>query len=188
MSSDTIYEAGLRDVHRRGVVHNGPSLSLETDNVPPKLRASHVTFRYGGSIALRDVSMPFFAGTVTALMGPSGCGKSTLLRVLNRLHDLYPNQHVEGEVFLDGQNILAPGIDVDLLRTRIGMVFQKPAPSPMSIYENVAFGIRTHWALSRKDLDIHLERALRRAALWDEVKDILSASALSLSGGQQQRL
>ena len=166
---------------------NDPNLRPETD-VTPKLRVSSVTFHYGDTAALRDVSVPFFEGHVTALIGPSGCGKSTLLRVFNRMHDLYPNQHVKGQVFLDGENILGPGINVDLLRMRIGMVFQIPAPFPMSIYDNVAFGLRTNWTLARKDLDIYVERALRHAALWDEVKDILSTSALSLSGGQQQRL
>ena len=121
-------------------------------------------------------------------MGPSGCGKSTLLRIFNRMYDLYPDQHIKGEVSLDGQNILARGIDVNLLRSRIGMVYQKPTPFPMSIYENVAFGIRLHEEFVSRRMDEHVERALRQAALWDEVKDILPQSGLSLSGGQQQRL
>ena len=121
-------------------------------------------------------------------MGPSGCGKSTLLRVLNRMYDLYPNQRAEGQVLFDGQDILSPSQDLNLLRARIGMVFQKPTPFPMSIYENIAFGIRLYEKLPRAELDARVEHALRRAALWDEVKDKLGASGLSLSGGQQQRL
>jgi len=123
-----------------------------------------------------------------AFIGPSGCGKSTLLRILNRIYDLYPNQRAEGEVLLDGRNILEPGQDLNLLRARIGMVFQKPTPFPMSIYENIAFGVRLYEKLSRADLDQRVESALRRAAIWDEVKDKLQANGLSLSGGQQQRL
>ncbi len=125
---------------------------------------------------------------MTALIGPSGCGKSTLLRVLNRMYDLYPGQRAEGEVMLDGENILKPGQDLNLLRARVGMVFQKPTPFPMTIYENIAFGVRLYEKLPRADLDARVESALRGAALWDEVKDKLNASGLSLSGGQQQRL
>jgi phosphate transport system ATP-binding protein len=125
---------------------------------------------------------------VTAFIGPSGCGKSTLLRALNRIYELYPNQRAEGEVWLDDVNILAPGQDLNLLRARIGMVFQKPTPFPMSIYENIAFGVRLYERLPRDQLDQRVESALRRAALWDEVKDKLQHSGLSLSGGQQQRL
>jgi phosphate transport system ATP-binding protein len=121
-------------------------------------------------------------------MGPSGCGKSTLLRVFNRMHELYPDQHVEGEVLFNGRNVLTSAVDVNLLRASIGMVFQQPVPFPMSIYDNVAFGIRLYERLHRKQLDGRVELALRRAGLWDEVKDTLSTSGLSLSGGQQQRL
>lgn len=153
-----------------------------------ELTASHITFRYGGLVALTDVSLPLYAKTVTAFIGPSGCGKSTLLRVFNRMHDLYRDQHVEGEVFVDGRNILASGVDVDRLRSSIGMVFQQPMPFAMSIFDNVAFGPRIAARLRRRDLEAQVETALRRAALWDEVKDMLSASGLSLSGGQQQRL
>ena len=138
-----------------------------------KLFVSHVTFRYGSSIALKNVSMPFYERKVTALMGPSGCGKSTLLRVCNRLHDMYPDQHIDGEIFLDGKNILAPGVDVNKLRLRIGMVFQKPTPFPMSIYNNVAFGPRIYGKPPAAELNVQVEIALRRAALWDEVKVIL---------------
>jgi len=125
---------------------------------------------------------------VTAFIGPSGCGKSTLLRVLNRMYDLYPKQRAEGEVILDGENILDPRVDVNLLRSRVGMVFQKPTPFPMSIYENIAFGVRLYERLSKAALDERVEEALRGAALWEEVKDKLHKSGLGLSGGQQQRL
>jgi len=147
-----------------------------------------LNFYYGKSQALKGISLPLYDGKVTAFIGPSGCGKSTLLRVLNRMYDLYPNQRAEGEVVFDGANILSPQQDVNLLRARIGMVFQKPTPFPMSIYENIAFGIRLYEKLPKSELDDRVETALRRAALWDEVKDKLSANGLSLSGGQQQRL
>ena len=132
--------------------------------------------------------MPFYDRQVTAIIGPSGCGKSTLLRVLNRIYDLYPSQRAEGEVLLDGVNVLAPAQDVIALRAQIGMVFQKPMPFPLSIHENVAFGLRLHRRMPRSEIDDRVEAALRRAALWNEVRDKLSASGLSLSGGQQQRL
>jgi phosphate transport system ATP-binding protein len=125
---------------------------------------------------------------VTAFIGPSGCGKSTLLRVLNRIYDLYPHQRAEGEVMLEREDILSPKQDVNSLRARIGMVFQKPTPFPMSIYDNIAFGVRLYERLSRSELDARVESALRRGALWEEVKDKLAANGLSLSGGQQQRL
>ena len=125
---------------------------------------------------------------MTAFIGPSGCGKSTLLRVLNRMYDLYPGQRAEGEVMLDGDNILSPDLDLNLLRSRVGMVFQKPTPFPMTIYDNIAFGIRLYEKLPKSEMDARVEQALSRAALWNEVKDKLNASGLSLSGGQQQRL
>ena len=125
---------------------------------------------------------------VTGIIGPSGCGKSTLLRVLNRMYDLYPNQRASGRVIMDGENIIGPDVDVSLLRRRIGMVFQKPTPFPMSIYDNVAFGVRLHERLSRAEMDERVEWALSSAALWEEVRDILRSPATSLSGGQQQRL
>ena len=165
---------------------NGPAIAETVRK--PKLEARHITFRYGNKVALKDVSVPLYANCTTAFMGPSGCGKSTLLRVFNRMHDLYPDQHVEGEVLLDGENLLRPTMDVNLVRARIGMVFQKPMPFPMSIYDNVAYGLRLFTRLPRKVLDMHVEQALRKAALWDEAKDILSRSGLALSGGQQQRL
>lgn len=138
--------------------------------------------------ALKNINLPIYDRCVTAFIGPSGCGKSTLLRVLNRIYDLYPGQRAEGEVLLDGQNILAPKMDLNLLRARVGMVFQKPTPFPMSIYDNVAFGIKLYERLPRSEMDGRVEDALTRAALWGEVKDKLGASGLSLSGGQQQRL
>src|SRR6185312_6363393 len=123
-----------------------------------------------------------------AFIGPSGCGKSTLLRVLNRMYSLYPGQRAEGEVLLDGENLLDPRLDLNLLRSRVGMVFQKPTPFPMSIYDNIAFGIKLYERISKSEMDDRVHRALERAALWNEVKDKLNASGLSLSGGQQQRL
>jgi phosphate transport system ATP-binding protein len=153
-----------------------------------KISIRNLCFFYGENQALRDVTVPLYARHVTAFIGPSGCGKSTLLRVLNRIYDLYPNQRAEGEVLLDGEDIISRDLDVNLLRAHIGMVFQKPTPFPMSIYENIAFGIRLYERLPRAEVERRTESALRRAALWDEVKDKLSASGLSLSGGQQQRL
>jgi phosphate transport system ATP-binding protein len=153
-----------------------------------KVLVRDLNFYYGDHRALKAVNVPLYDRKVVAFIGPSGCGKSTLLRILNRIYDLYPNQRAEGEVLFDGENILAPGRDLNLLRARIGMVFQKPTPFPMSIYENIAFGIRLYERISRADLDQRVESALRRAAIWEEVKDKLHASGLSLSGGQQQRL
>ena len=160
----------------------------ETCEPTVKLSASHVSFRYGKMLALKDISVPLYANRVTAFMGPSGCGKSTLLRVFNRMYDLYPSQYVEGKVLLDGKDILGPNFDVNILRARIGMVYQRPTPFPMSIYDNVAFGIRLYERLSRSQMDEHVESALRKAALWGEVRDVLLSDGLSLSSGQQQRL
>ena len=156
----------------------------ETDKVVVR----NLSFYYGQTRALKDVSFNLYSGQVTAFIGPSGCGKSTLLRVLNRMYDLYPGQRAEGEVMLDGENILSPDVDLNLLRSRVGMVFQKPTPFPMTIYDNIAFGIRLYEKLPKSEMDARVESALNRAALWNEVKDKLNASGLSLSGGQQQRL
>jgi phosphate transport system ATP-binding protein len=153
-----------------------------------KVTISNLDFFYGETRALKSISLPLYENKVTAFIGPSGCGKSTLLRVLNRMYDLYPNQRATGDVMFDGTNILSSKQDLNLLRARIGMVFQKPTPFPMSIYENVAFGIRLYERLPKSEIDGRVETALRRAALWDEVKDKLSANGQSLSGGQQQRL
>ena len=153
-----------------------------------KVVVRNLNFYYGQAHALKDVSLNLYKGQVTAFIGPSGCGKSTLLRVLNRMYDLYPGQRAEGEVMLDGENILSPDLDLNLLRSRVGMVFQKPTPFPMTIYDNIAFGIRLYEKLPKSEMDARVEQALSRAALWNEVKDKLNASGLSLSGGQQQRL
>jgi phosphate transport system ATP-binding protein len=153
-----------------------------------KVVVRSLNFYYGQAHALKDVSLNLYKGQVTAFIGPSGCGKSTLLRVLNRMYDLYPGQRAEGEVMLDGENVLSPDLDLNLLRSRVGMVFQKPTPFPMTIYDNIAFGIRLYEKLPKSEMDARVESALKRAALWNEVKDKLNASGLSLSGGQQQRL
>nr|WP_245295189.1 phosphate ABC transporter ATP-binding protein PstB [Pseudaminobacter manganicus] len=153
-----------------------------------KIEVKGLNFYYGESKALKNISLALPERSVTAFIGPSGCGKSTLLRVFNRIYELYPKQRADGEVLLDGENILGRGQDLNLLRTRIGMVFQKPTPFPMSIHENIAFGVRLYEKLSKSEMDGRVEQALRRAALWEEVKDKLDASGLSLSGGQQQRL
>ncbi|HWE98964.1 MAG TPA: phosphate ABC transporter ATP-binding protein PstB [Caulobacteraceae bacterium] len=153
-----------------------------------KLSADNLDFFYGKSQALKSISIAFEDRAVTALIGPSGCGKSTLLRTLNRMYALYPGQRATGSIVLDGEDILRPGVDLAMLRARIGMVFQKPTPFPMSIFDNVAFGVRLYETLSRTEMAERVEESLRRAALWDEVKDKLGASGLGLSGGQQQRL
>jgi phosphate transport system ATP-binding protein len=155
---------------------------------PPKLAVRNLNFLYGDSQALKNISMDLPEKQVSAIIGPSGCGKSTLLRVFNRIYAIYPNQRAIGEVLLDGENILDSGYPVHKLRSKVGMVFQKPVPFPMTIFENVAWGIRHHEKLSKPEMEARVEQALRRAALWDEVKDKLKRSALSLSGGQQQRL
>jgi len=147
-----------------------------------------LSFFYGANKALKNVSLPLYDRKVTAFIGPSGCGKSTLLRVMNRIYELYPNQRAVGQVLLDGENILDRKMDLNLLRARIGMVFQKPTPFPMTIYDNVAYGIKLYERMRKSHLDDRVEDALQRAALWGEVKDKLKQSGLSLSGGQQQRL
>ncbi|MBU6473296.1 MAG: phosphate ABC transporter ATP-binding protein PstB [Alphaproteobacteria bacterium] len=153
-----------------------------------KIDVKNLSFFYGGTQALKDITLPIYDRKVTAFIGPSGCGKSTLLRVLNRIYELYPNQRAEGEVRLDGEDILHSKQDTNLLRARVGMVFQKPTPFPMTIYDNIAFGIKLYERIPRSELDGRIEHALQRAALWGEVKDKLRESGLSLSGGQQQRL
>jgi phosphate transport system ATP-binding protein len=159
-----------------------------TNNLEDKITIRSLNFYYGEAKALKDISLSLYKSKVTAFIGPSGCGKSTLLRVLNRMYDLYPNQRAEGEIRFDGGDVLSPKQDLNLLRARIGMVFQKPTPFPMSIYENIAFGVRLYEKLPKSELNNRVETSLRRAALWDEVKDKLNANGLSLSGGQQQRL
>jgi len=153
-----------------------------------KVDVKDLDFYYGDFKALKSVSVPVYDRKVTAFIGPSGCGKSTLLRVLNRIYELYPNQRADGEVLLDGDDILHSKQDLNLLRARVGMVFQKPTPFPMTIWDNIAFGINLYERMPRSELDGRIEDALKRAALWSEVKDKLKDSGLSLSGGQQQRL
>ena len=175
---------------------SGPSVAVpvaaharvDTAGLTERISMRNLEFFYGDSRALKGISLSLYANKATAFIGPSGCGKSTLLRVLNRMYDLYPGQRATGEVLFDGDNLLRADQDINLLRARIGMVFQKPTPFPMSIYENIAFGVRLYEKVSRAELDQRVESALRRAAIWDEVKDKLKDSGLSLSGGQQQRL
>ncbi|MFI4890668.1 MAG: phosphate ABC transporter ATP-binding protein PstB [Steroidobacterales bacterium] len=171
-------------------VLQGPSATA-TGAVPAgnsKITARDVNFYYGDTRALKEVNLDIREKCVTALIGPSGCGKSTLLRVFNRMYAIYPRQRAEGEVRLDGENVLDAGYSINRLRTKVGMVFQKPVPFPMSIYDNVAYALRHYESLPRSELDLRVEESLRSAALWDEVKGILAHSALGLSGGQQQRL
>ena len=154
----------------------------------PKIQVKNLDFYYGAFHALKNVNLDIPERKVTAFIGPSGCGKSTLLRTFNRMYALYPNQEARGEVIIDGENILGPRQDLNRLRARVGMVFQKPTPFPMSIYDNIAFGVRLYESLSQRAMDERVEWALRQAALWDEVKGKLKQSGTSLSGGQQQRL
>jgi phosphate transport system ATP-binding protein len=152
------------------------------------LQVRNLSFYYGKFKGLNDVSLDIARNHVTAFIGPSGCGKSTLLRTFNRMYDLYPGQRAEGQILFHGKNLLDPKQDVNMVRAKIGMVFQKPTPFPMTIYENIAFGVRLYERLNRAEMDERVEWALRKAALWGEVKDKLGQSGLSLSGGQQQRL
>jgi phosphate transport system ATP-binding protein len=172
--------------------------NIETAPMPPSAVASeaeqakilvrNLDFFYGETRALKSINVAIPGQLVTAIIGPSGCGKSTLLRVLNRMYSLYTDQRATGEVLIDGRNILDPAVDINLLRWRVGMVFQKPTPFPMTIHDNIAFGIRLHERISGAEMNDRVEQALRQAALWDEVKDKLKKSGQSLSGGQQQRL
>jgi phosphate transport system ATP-binding protein len=177
MDSPIVSQAGL--ARRDTAALSSTDFTIETRGLD---------FFYGKSQALFGVDLQVRRGMITALIGPSGCGKSTLLRVLNRIYQIYPGQRAEGQVLLDGEDMLSPRLDVADLRAKVGMVFQKPTPFPMTIYENIAFGVRLHRATIKKDMDGIVETALKRAALWDEVKDKLQSSGLSLSGGQQQRL
>ena len=160
------------------VTHAG----VDTAGLSEKVAIRNLEFFYGDARALKSISLPLYANKTTAFIGPSGCGKSTLLRVLNRMYDLYPGQRATGEVLFDGANLLDPGQDINLLRARIGMVFQKPTPFPMSIYENIAFGVRLYERLPRAEMDARVESALRRAALWDEVKDKLDLNRVFFVG------
>ncbi|WP_027467725.1 phosphate ABC transporter ATP-binding protein PstB [Deefgea rivuli] len=152
------------------------------------LAIKNLNFYYGNFHALKNINLDILAGKVTAFIGPSGCGKSTLLRTFNRMYDLYPKLRAEGEIILNGQNILDANVDLNMLRAKVGMVFQKPTPFPMSIYDNVGFGVKLYETLSKSEMDDRVEWALTKAALWNEVKDKLKQSGLGLSGGQQQRL
>jgi len=154
----------------------------------PKLIARDLKFYYGDYLALKNINMQVAEHRVTAIIGPSGCGKSTLLRIFNRIYSIYPKLRAEGEVLLDGENILDARYSLNRLRSKVGMVFQKPVPFPMSIYDNIAYAIRHYEKLTRAEMDLRVEQALRHAALWDEAKDKLKQNALGLSGGQQQRL
>ena len=153
-----------------------------------KIKVRKLDFFYGKFQGLKNVNLDIAENKVTAFIGPSGCGKSTLLRTFNRMYDLYPGQKAQGEIFMNGKNVLDADQDLNALRAKVGMVFQKPTPFPMSIYDNIAFGVRLYESLSKAEMDDRVEWALRKAALWDEVKDKLKQSGLSLSGGQQQRL
>ena len=158
------------------------------DALPSAIQISGLNFYYGTTHSLKNINLSIKDKKVTAFIGPSGCGKSTLLRTLNRMYDLYPGQRAEGKILYNGKNILDPGQDINMLRAKIGMVFQKPTPFPMSIYDNIAFGVRLYENLSKGEMNERVEWALHKAALWTEVKDKLNKSGLSLSGGQQQRL
>jgi phosphate transport system ATP-binding protein len=158
------------------------------DGVAARISVKNLNFFYGASQALYDINFDMLDKRVTAMIGPSGCGKSTLLRIINRMFELYPGQRADGQILLDGENIIDRATPAALTRAKVGMVFQKPTPFPMSIYDNIGFGVKLHETLSRADLDERVEWALRKAAIWDETKDRLKTSALGLSGGQQQRL
>ena len=171
------------------ISHPGAHIASATlPDAPAKVTARGLNFYYGEHHALKNINLTLGTNRVTAFIGPSGCGKSTLLRIFNRMYDLYPGQRAVGQLMLDQTNILDPRLDLNLLRARVGMVFQKPTPFPMTIYENIAFGIRLYEKISKSEMDGRVEKALRGGALWNEVKDKLNASGLSLSGGQQQRL
>ncbi|MBP6751169.1 MAG: ATP-binding cassette domain-containing protein, partial [Xanthomonadaceae bacterium] len=177
LQADTSRRIGIATVHRE-----------EQPESPVKIAARGLDFYYDKFHALKSIDMAIPEKRVTALIGPSGCGKSTLLRIFNRIYALYPKQVAKGEILLDGENILDPKFPMNRLRSKVGMVFQKPVPFPMTIFENVAYAIRHHERLSKSQMNDRVEAALHQAALWDEVKDKLGQSALGLSGGQQQRL
>ncbi len=179
MAADSPQVASLGDVVGRHDTMDGSKPFITTRNLD---------FYYGENQALKSINLDFPERRVTALIGPSGCGKSTLLRVINRMYSLYPGQRATGEVMMGGVNLIDPKVDPTELRSRIGMVFQKPTPFPMSIYENIAFGLRLHEKLSKGAMDERVEWSLRKAAIWEETKDRLNTSALGMSGGQQQRL
>jgi phosphate transport system ATP-binding protein len=176
----------MNDIHR-SVAPTVP-LQKTAATLAPKMSARGLSFSYNGHEALRAINLDIAERKVTALIGPSGCGKSTLLRIFNRIYSIYPGLEARGEVLLDGENVLDPRYSLNRLRSKVGMVFQKPVPFPMSIYDNIAYGIRHYEKLARAEMDVRVEQALRQGALWDEAKDKLKRSAMGLSGGQQQRL
>ena len=165
-------------------------LQPSIDTTPPnvKIAVKNLQFFYGSFQGLKNINLDILERRITAFIGPSGCGKSTLLRTLNRMYDLYPGQRAEGEIIMNSKNVLDKNQDLNLLRAKVGMVFQKPTPFPMSIYDNIAFGVKLYETLTKAEMDERVEWALKKAAIWDEVKDKLRQSGLSLSGGQQQRL
>jgi phosphate transport system ATP-binding protein len=173
---------------QQGTLGGGVQVRAASNINEAKIAIENVDFFYGGNRALKSIYLNLPERQVTGMIGPSGCGKSTLLRVLNRMYDLYPGQRATGQAMMDGQNIIAPDTDLNSLRARIGMVFQKPTPFPMTIYDNIAFGVKLHEKLSKSQMDERVEWSLTRGALWTEVKDRIHTSAMGLSGGQQQRL
>src|SRR5580658_6763078 len=178
--------SGQQEQH--GTLGGGVQVRATSNMNEAKIAIENVDFFYGEHRALKSIWLNLPERQVTGMIGPSGCGKSTLLRVLNRMYDLYPGQRATGDVIMDGQNIISPDTDLNTLRARVGMVFQKPTPFPMTIYENIAFGVKLHERLSKSQMDERVEWSLTRGALWTEVKDRLHTSAMGLSGGQQQRL
>lgn len=186
--SNSLAETLDRPSRRADVEVNETTNPEIPEPAPTKIRVRGLNFYYGDTQALNNISLDIVERRVTAFIGPSGCGKSTLLRAFNRMFELYRNQRAEGEIIMDGEDILRSRQDVALIRMKIGMVFQKPTPFPMSVYDNIAFGIRMHEKLPRSEMDARVEHCLRHAALWDEVKGKLHDSGTSLSGGQQQRL
>ncbi len=172
----------------KGFETNKKELDQAQEVLNTKISVKDLNFYYGKFHALHSITMDIPEKKVTAMIGPSGCGKSTLIRCFNRIYELYPNQYATGEIILDGRNILSTKEDLNLLRAQIGMVFQKPTPFPMSVYDNIAFGVRLYESLSKAEMDQRVEWALRKAALWDEVKDKINQIGTALSGGQQQRL
>ena len=183
---NTVASAEIRMPRSDIAVTGAPPATAAQETVDIAFR--NFQFYYGKYHALKNINLDIYKRRVTAFIGPSGCGKSTLLRTLNRMYDLYPDQRAEGELLFNGRNMIASDVDLNDLRARIGMVFQKPTPFPMSIYDNIAFGVRLHERLSKREMDERVEWALQKAALWGEVKDKLGQSGMSLSGGQQQRL
>ncbi|MGH8027528.1 MAG: phosphate ABC transporter ATP-binding protein PstB [Pseudoxanthomonas sp.] len=184
-------DPAMNDVQRNDSTQRITTVTTERGTIPPspvKLEAKGLDFYYDKFHALKGINLEIPEKRVTALIGPSGCGKSTLLRIFNRIYALYPKMEAKGEVILDGENILSPKYPMNRLRSKVGMVFQKPVPFPMTIYENIAYAIRHHEKISKADMNDRVEHALNQAALWGEVKDKLGQSALGLSGGQQQRL